>query len=208
MKRKATSLSKVLPVIEKAIIRAGFRCSMIEKSKDTASFAIHSAKQKNRFFQILNLTEDRSGFMVVEIFVSNLSTTEKWVDVEVGTEILPEFIEQVMTLSAKELARGPMAEKAVKGISGQIESREPKLAMLVHELHHLEDELKDLPEGSKAKEKVLAKMAKVEDSCIRYEVEISCLALRYFTHQVEAIDPFFYEALARVSWGSKGTARA
>jgi hypothetical protein len=208
MKRKASSLTQVLSVVEKAITRAGFRCSLIEKSKDAASFAIHSAKQKNRFFQVLNLTEDRSGFIVVEIFVSNLSTTEKWVDVEVGTEVLSEFIEQVMALSAKELARGPLNEKAVKGISGQIESREPKLAMLVHELHHLEDELKNLPEGSKAKDKILAKMAKVEDSCIRYEVEISCLALRYFTHQVEAIDPFFYEALARVNWSSKGAARA
>ncbi|NDG83591.1 MAG: hypothetical protein EBX52_00965 [Proteobacteria bacterium] len=208
MKKSSRSLSGILPSIQKQIAAAGFRVSPVSKAKDSASFALQALKSKRNFFQMVNLTEDRPGFVVVEIFVSNLSTTEKWVDLEVGIEELGEFLAQVMALSSKELSRGSLAEEAIEAISGKIEAIEPKLALGVHELHHLEDELKEAAPGSKTATGILKKMAKVEDACIRSEMEISCLALRYFTQKVEAIDPFFFDALSRVNWSAGKGARA
>jgi|GEM_PF-4988385 len=208
MKKSSSTLSGILPSLQKQIASAGFRVSPVSKTRDSASFALQALKAKRNFFQIVNLTEDRPGFVVVEIFVSNLSTTEKWVDLEVGVEVLREFLAQVMALSGKELSRGALPEKTIEAISAKIEAIEPKLALRVHELHHLEDELKEAAPGSKAAAGILSKMARVEDACIRSEMEISALALRYFTQKVEAIDPFFFEALARVSWAGAKGARA
>ncbi len=174
----------------------------MESSADSVSIAAHSARLSGKFLQILNLTEDRPGFVVIEIFVSNLSTTEKWVDVEVGTEVLPGLIFDIMKMASKELSAKALSEKSLNAVSGRIGTMEPKLAMRVHDLHRLEDQLKESVEGTPAHRRILARMGKVEDACLRSEMEISRLALRYFRGAIAPIDPFFFDALMRVKWGA------
>ncbi len=204
MKRSSSTFSSVLSSVKKNIVRAGFEASVLESSADSVSIVAHSRKLAGKFLQVLNLTEDRPGFVVIEIFVSNLSTTEKWVDVEVGTEVLPGLILEMMKTAAKELAARALPEKSLAAVSGRIEAMEPKLALRVHELHRLEDQLKEAAEGTPAHRRILARMGRVEDACLRSEMGISRLALRYFRGAIAPIDPFFFDALARVKWGATG----
>ena len=202
MKKSINSLKKVLPSIEKAIVKTGFKVSKIAAAKDSASFALQGVKQDKLFFQILTLTEERPGFAIVEIFVSNLSVTEKWVDIEVSLDVLTDLITEMMKAATKELNQSVTVEK-LDSIAKKIEMLEPKLDASIHELHHCEDLLMSDKLDAKARTKVEAKLAKVEATCLKNEMEISRLAFRYFTNLMDSIEPFFFNALMTVKWASK-----
>ena len=195
-------LKKLLPSLEKNLAKTGFKISKINATRDSASFAVQGMKHEKPFFQILTLTEESPGFAIVEMFVSNLSTTEKWVDLEVSIDVLPDFLIQMLKIAGEELNR-EIPLKQLEKVSKQITALEPKLAKVIQELHKTEDALESPKLDEKKRQALQAKLGKIEVECLNHEMEISKLAFRYFTNLIESIEPFFFNALLTVKWSSK-----
>jgi hypothetical protein len=196
------NLKKMIPGLEKNLTKTGFKISKINATKDSASFAVQGLRFEKQFFQILTLTEESPGFAIVEIFVSNLSTTEKWVDIEVSLEVLPGFLMQMLKTAGEELNR-EVPLKQLEKVSKQIASIEPKLAKSIHELHRTEDALESPKLNGKQRLSLEKKLGKIEGDCFKQEMEISKLAFRYFTNLIDSIEPFFFNALMTVKWSAK-----
>jgi hypothetical protein len=203
MKKPTQTLLKSLPSVEKLLTKGGYRASLIEKSKTSVAYALQGLKFKKTFFQVLTLTEERPGFVIVEIHVSNLSVTEKWVDVEVSLEFLPEFLTNLLTLAGKELSGAKLSGEKLEVLAEKIGKMEPELANSVRELHETEEHLAAAGSDSKLRIKLETRLGKIENNCLKSEMAISSLALRYFTNKIESIDPYFYQALTTINWSKR-----
>ena len=203
MKKPLPTLFGTLPAIEKSLTKSGFKVSLIQKNNESASYAVQGTEFKKNYFQVLKLVQNRPDFAIVEIFVSNLSITEKWSDIEISVDILPEYLSSMMKIAAEELSKTIATDEKLEAIVSQIEDKEPKLAELIKQLHNLEDHLEPKHIDQATRKKFEAQLAKVEASCLKHEMEISRLAFRYFTNTIDPVDAFFYDALLSANWAEK-----
>ena len=207
MKKKAIPFARQLPALEKSLAKAGFKVSVIEKSKDFVSYLAQGLNFKHNFIQVVSITLKNAEFAVVELFVSNLTVTEKWAEIDISIDVLSDYLTHMLSLSAKELSKVVKGDKELDGIVDQIDKKEPQLALWVKDLHHLEDEYL-AKKGSPAQvAKLQTKLAQLENKCLKEEIEISRLSFRYFTNTLDPVDSFFYDALFTTNWAEKKKTR-
>ena len=203
MKNSSPTLNQILPTIEKTLAKSGFQLSPIQIDADSASYAILGLNFKKTYVQVVTLVQNRPDFAIVEIFVSNLSITEKWSDIEISIDILPAYLKSMLAITAGELSKSITTDQKLEAIVIQIEEQEPKLVQLIKQLHNLEDHLEPKHLDSATRKKFEAQLAKVESSCLKHEMEISKLAFRYFTNTIDPVDPFFFNALFSANWNEQ-----
>ena len=205
MKNSSPTLSQILPVIEKTLAKSGFQLSPIQIDGESASYAILGLDFKKTYVQVVTLVQNRPDFAIVEIFVSNLSITEKWSDIEISIDILPAYLKNMLAITAGELSKSITTDQKLEAIVIQIEEQEPKLAQLIKQLHNLEDHLEPKHLDSATRKKFEAQLAKVESACLKHEMDISKLAFRYFTNTIDPVDPFFFNALLTANWADESS---
>ncbi len=207
MKNSSPTLTQVLPAIEKTLAKSAFQVSLIQKTGESASYAVQALNLKKSYFQVISIEQNREDFAIVEIFVSNMSITEKWSDIEISIDILPAYLHNMMQVAAQELAKTVNTDQKLEAIVSQIEEKEPKLAQLIKQLHNLEDHLEPKHIDAKTRKKFESQLAKVEASCLKHEMEISRLAFRYFTNTIDPVDPFFAQALLSANFADKSSGK-
>jgi hypothetical protein len=178
----------------------GFQISLIEMSDHSASYLAQGLLFQKKFVQVISVTKRNDEFAIVEIFVSNLSVTEKWAEIEISVDVLGEYLKQMLFVSGQELSKTITGEEKFAEIVNAIDEKEPKLAAHIHELHEAEALYESKHTDAKLKKKIEGKLAKLEEDCLKEEIDISRLSFRYFTNSLDEIDPFFYQALFGVKW--------
>ncbi|MBC7397381.1 MAG: hypothetical protein H7333_08055, partial [Bdellovibrionales bacterium] len=170
MKNSSPTLIQILPAIEKVFAKSGFQVSSIQKTPDSASYAVQGLNFKKTYFQVISIEQNRDDFAIVEIFVSNLSVTEKWSDIEISIDILPQYLQSMLHIAGQELSKSVTTDQKLEAIVSAIEDKEPKLASLIKQLHNLEDHLEPKHLDTATRKKFEGQLAKVESSCLKHEM--------------------------------------
>jgi hypothetical protein len=197
MKKSKSSKSKgaSLSAIVKNLNTQGFTLSLIEESAHHAAyFAIPKAAKKN-FVQIISLEVENDGFVSVEIFVSNLSITEIWAEIQISADSVGQYLNAMLKVAKEEIGKEVKNEAQFEKILKEIDRHEKKRDSSIDKLFSIEDQITAKATADAKLPKLLKDLAKVEEDCINEEIEVSKLSYRYLVNTLDEVDPFFFAML-------------
>ena len=184
-------------------IKKNFKLSLIEESAHGASYSLIPHNSPKKFVQVLSFQMKADGFVNIQIFVSNLSATEMWAEIDIDFEFVNVYLKKMISISNQELAKSIKSDAQFEALMIQIEKSESKQSSLLEKLSAIEVQL-DATKTPEAKQTKLAKeWSKLEETCLNEEIHTSELTFRYFVNTLEEIDPFFYSRLFSVEWALK-----
>ena len=184
-------------------IKKHFSLSVIEETATGATYFLVPLVTKKNFVQIISLMKKEDNFVNVQIYLSNLAATEIWAEIDVAMEFVSSFLKEMMTIAQKESQKTVKTDAQFEAIIQQIEKTEAKQSVLIEHLTDLETQIMSKKTDEAMRKKLSVKLAKVEESCIKEEIEISKLTYRYFANTLDDLDPFFFQKLSGINWAEK-----
>lgn len=180
--------------VSKTSIGKGFQYSLIDHSKDSVSFLITSRDAKKKFVQIISMVLNQDDFVSIEIFVSNLSVTEPWAELQINLDYAAEYLAEMLAIVKQELSKSLTTDAQFDATLKQIDKNEMAREKMIEKLSQVEKKVLSAKDAA-AEKKFSKELLNVENACIHSETEVSKLTYRYFVNAMDEVDPFFFGLL-------------
>jgi hypothetical protein len=203
MKKSKASLGTLIQSVAKSTVGKKYHFTQIEESKGATAFFVVPKAAKKNFAQIISLVLNSDGFVSIEMFVTNLSVTELWAEIQLSNDVVPEYLVEMLKISDEELSKSLKTDAQYEGVLKLIDKHEGKRESLIVKLSALEKKIA----GTKVSDSKIVQLSdqlyKVEEDCVNEEINISQLSYRYFVNSLDEIDPFFFSKMTELAWSKK-----
>ena len=189
-------LHSVVEALAKKPVGKNFQFAIIDESKDSASYLVTPRKSSKNFVHMVSMNLNKDGFVSVELFVSNLSVTEVYADIQLDISYVGKYLGEMLAVTKTELSKSLSSDSQFTALLKQIDKGEKNCEALITKLEATEKKITVVKKDTKA---VVAKLnkdlMKLEEQCIQQEIEVSQMIYRYFVNALDDVDPFFFQML-------------